>query len=231
MFAPAVPADLARFDPSVLGDRFNDEVWLDIPYRDEFRALGAVRLIRRHVFDAYRADPAKGVVWTIVWGYPRGKISKYDGDKADAHRAIARAGHFADAIAEIRAGPILSAEALIKKLNKVSSGASTSTTSKIAYFANLFSKEGQCLIFDKQVVKAVAHSNDLALASLRSALMPANRPQPITPDEWVTQVTGKQHQFYGRYLAAVNDLSLHWGKRYPRERIEQYLFAKGRGDI
>lgn len=227
----AVPAELAGFDPSVLGDRFNDNAWLNIPYRDEFRALGNSRLTRRQVFDAFRADPAKGVVWTIVWGYPRGKISQYDGEKEAAHSAIANASGFANVIAEIRAGPVLPAQTLIEKLNKVCGGISTSTTSKIAYFADLFSREGQCLIFDKQVVRAVANSNDPAFASLRSALMPKNMPQPVVPDEWIKQVTGRQHQFYGRYLAAVNDLSLRWGKRYPRDRIEQFLFAKGRGDI
>lgn len=226
----AVPAGLAGFDPSALGDTFKDDVWLDIPHREEFRALGASRLIRRHVFDAYRADTAKGVVWTIVWGYPRGKISKYDGDKADAHRAIAHAPHFADVIAEIRAGPILPARKLIAKLNSVSTGVSTSTTSKIAYFAGLCSQEGQCLIFDKQVIKAVAQSKDPALASLRGALTPANV-QPATSDKWIAEVTGKQGQFYGGYLAAVNNLSFRLGKRYPRDLIEQFLFAKGRGII
>jgi hypothetical protein len=228
------PAGLASFNPAILGDPFNDKAWNEeLPYRDELLALGQTSLSRRHVLEAYRVSAKKGVVWTIVWGYPRGKISQYDGQGDDAQRAIDNADGYAEVITDVIGGPPPTAQVMLRKLNKVSKGARTSTTSKIAYFSGCYCREGRCLIFDKQVIKAIFTFADPAILPLRNAITPSGMSPSDPADDLIAEATkgGNQEKLYGRYLTEMNALSFRLGRRYPAERIEQFLFAKGRGDI
>ena len=234
MSSHLVPKGLEAFNPAQLGDMFNDKAWKgELPFRDEFLALGEAKISRRHVFDAFRACPQKGVTWAIVWGYPRGKISHFDGVGADALRAIGHAAKFAEVVSNVGIRSLPTAHDLIQTLNKVSKGAGTSTTTKIAYFSSSYVREGQCLIFDKQVIKAIFMSSDRALMPLRNAIVPDGMRSSDPVDDLITKATesNMQAKLYGRYLKEINALSFRLGKRHPRDKIEQFLFAKGRGDI
>ena len=234
MLAAFMPAGLTSFNPAILGDRFSDKAWTgELPYRDELLALGQTPLSRRHVFEAYRASVEKGVVWTIVWGYPRGKISHYDGQGDDARRAIDNAAGYAEVVTSIAGGSLPTAQEMLRKLNGVSKGARTSTTSKIAYFSGCYVREGQCLIFDKQVIKAIFTLNDPAILPLRKAITPDGMSPSDPANDLIAEATkgSVQEKLYGRYLKEMNALSFRLGRRYKGEWIEQFLFAKGRGDI
>ncbi|OHC99252.1 MAG: hypothetical protein A3H25_03960 [Sphingomonadales bacterium RIFCSPLOWO2_12_FULL_63_15] len=220
---------LQHFDPSKLGTKFRASAWKDdFVHAPLFQALGDQLIRRSHVFDAYRKDVALGVVWTIVWGYPSGKISQYDKKGGDACAAIDKAPEFATVIDDLRKRQPLPVQEIISALNKVSSGAATSTTSKIAYFSGLIGKEGPCLIFDKQVVRAIFTLKDAAIMPLRNAITPTGLSASASVDDFVGAVTtrGNQEKFYPAYLAGMTNLSFKLGRRYPPELIEQFLFAR-----
>lgn len=220
---------LQEFNPEKLGATFKAKVWKDgFVHAQQFEALGDQPIRRHHVFDAFRQDLARGVIWTIVWGYPRGKISHYDGDGGQARAAIAKAPQFADVINDLRQRQPLPAREIVAELNKVSSGAATSTTSKIAYFAGLIAKEGKCLIFDKQVVRAIFTLKDAAIMPLRAAITPPGMAPTATADDLVNAATNRvnQEKLYPAYLAGMTALSFKLGRRYPPDLIEQFLFAK-----
>lgn len=220
---------LQHFDPSKLGTKFRETAWKDgFVHAPLFRALGDQPIRRSHVFDAYRKDVALGVIWTIVWGYPDGKISQYDGKGDQARAAIDKASEFADVIDDLRKRQPLPVREIITALNKVSSGAATSTTSKIAYFSGLIGKEGPCLIFDKQVLRAIFTLKDADIQPLRAAMTLPNLPASASVDDLVKAVTngGNQEKFYPAYLAGMTNLSFKLGKRYRPDLIEQFLFAR-----
>lgn len=184
------------------------------PFWGAYEALDGQQFTRQDVFSHFDDDPMKGVISAIKWGYPTG------GRPRGSWKAFSdafRKREFVTAIAELRAEPAPQASALLARLNDVVSGVGSATTTKIAYFAGLKTQEGDCLIYDSMVRRAIAHRSDEDFADLKAKLMSSRG--DITPKA--------QMGTYGLYLKSVEAAA----KRYEAKaahQVELFLFRAGR---
>lgn len=165
-------------------------------------------LSRADVFNHFGQSDRKGVISTIKWGYPKGTARGNCKGFSDAFRS----DRLVSAIAELRQnGPIPAAQ-LIAALNEQVTGISTSTTSKIAYFAGLEATEGACLIYDRMVCRAILCRSDPEFMQLRNILQ--QRDGDILPYQQV--------RTYGLYLTAAHAMAQRLG--VTGAQIELFLF-------
>lgn len=210
------------------GDPFLPERWTEypLPYQDEIAALGT--LLREHVFDAMKESLHKGMIFALVWGYQggktHGKSASAEKQEATLQWAMAHPDVLLDAIQRLRYAP-RNARETIRRLNQ-QPGVSSASTSKVAYFARLEAREGNCLIFDRQVAKAIYKLDLPELAPLREALFP---PSAIKADERKTiSFVAQSSSSYQPYLSGIYDLSRTLGRGIDGEDIERFLFRQGR---
>ena len=192
------------------------------PYADAFHDLDGGAFPRSRVFADFADSDQRGVISSIKWGYPRG------GRPRGAWQAFShafRSSDHADAVRDLK-GQVVSATYLIRKLNALTEGREkglgTATTSKIAYFAQLQSEEGSCLIYDSMVRRALRFSQDrdiredTHLAPIRDAVV--RRTSDLTPRE--------QENTYGIYIAALTASAAARG--IDPDQLELALFREGR---
>ncbi len=188
------------------------------PFADAFDDLDGGQFTRSRVFADFTHSDQRGVISSIKWGYPRGgRPGGMWKAFSDAFRSTAHA----DAIGEIRSTS-LSGTNLIRKLNGLASGVGTATTSKIAYFAKLRCEEGDCLIYDSMVRRALKFSADPDIAEdsdlqgIRDAVV--RRKRDLSPPE--------QEETYGLYVA--NLIASAARRNVDPDQLELALFREGR---
>ena len=188
------------------------------PFHDAYGDFDGKRFTRQHVFDHFAESLGKGVISTIKWGYPGGTLQ---GNWFALSTAM-RSNAYAETISELRKNPLPTAADLVRKLNSLVKGVSTSTTTKIAYFAGLKAQAvddtapQECLIYDQMVRRVIRQSTEPELAQLGEILRSTDR------DIWPT----RQATTYGLYLASVHALARRRG--VEPSQIELCLFRAGR---
>lgn len=183
------------------------------PHAADFEHLDGQLFTRTHVFDDFKVSIPKGVISTIKWGYPKG--GRPGGPWLSFSNAFRTTDKFEAIIVDLKAEKA-SAEKVLKKLNGIVSGVGTATTSKIAYFAQLESEEGPCLIYDSMVRRAIVFSTDPALDEVRRELVRYKR--DIAPPI--------QEATYGAYIRSVGKLADRLN--VSPAQVELALFRYGR---
>lgn len=172
----------------------------------------------RRTFSAACDDRA--IIWTLVWGYPKGRIQM---SRANMKSALASAERVADAVAAMRAGTPIAANDVLHHIHRVSKGIKTSTSSKIAYFAGLTAKEGQCLILDEKVIASILYNRFDQLRPLVRRLLPRPPAEYRCLGEQIADAKKRQAQVYGDYIHHLNQLADKQG--LSPDSLEAFLFA------
>lgn len=183
------------------------------PHANEYGNRDGKAFTRADVFADFLASTEKGVISTIKWGYPKG--GRPGGAWHSFSDAFRQASQYAQAIDALRTRPH-SGETVLTTLNRLVPGVGTATTSKIAYFAKLSATEGDCLIYDSMVRRAIVASSDPAFADLRSVLESSKN--DITPQA--------QENTYGLYLRSVGEAATRL--TVTPQQVELALFRIGR---
>lgn len=187
-------------------EKHRDHEGQPYPYWNAYPGL--VRLERGHVFADFAASPTKGVISAIKWGYPKGGLP---GGRWQMFSTAFRSGAFEAKIAELRRKPGLSAVEIITALNAVQPGIKTASTSKLAYFAGLTAREGQCMIYDAMVRRAIRERDDPEFAGLK-AMMPV---RDLSLDQ--------QQASYGDYIRGLEAMARRCGT--TPVQVEHWLFC------
>ncbi|WP_375762508.1 hypothetical protein ACE10W_04785 [Bradyrhizobium sp. B025] len=111
------------------------------------------KLSRRQVFALADASREEGVIAAIVWGFPRGSMP--GGKWLGFAEAFGKPDAFGEALRGLKANPSAATPAIVG-LNSLVPGLGFATTTKMAYFARVTFQEGPALVFDANVIKAIA---------------------------------------------------------------------------
>jgi Putative 8-oxoguanine DNA glycosylase OGG-like protein len=149
---------------------------------------------RKHVFDIARADRERGIIASVVWGFPRG--GRPGGQYKSFAQVFAETNRFADHIESIGSGNTGAAEGL-QGLNSLLDGVGFATTSKLAYFADVQFLEGPALIFDANVIKAITSNDGVWSDAFR------NTREMLGVGSWYHRAA----KSYGVYVAEARDLA------------------------
>lgn len=179
----------------------------------DYDALDGKWLDRALVYEHFGQNSMKGVISSIKWGYPRGSLP---GGGWKAFSTAFRTHGFAAQIERIRMSAPADSVAVISALNALVSGVATATTSKIAYFAGLPSRDGGCLIYDSMVRRAIRDRDDPEFVELKS-MMPSGE-RDMTP--------GQQEATYGLYLRNAHQMAARLN--VDADQVEHFLFSWGR---
>lgn len=124
------PVKIANWYPT--SDEIAAQTWRlsDLLYHDEIGQHEGP-LTRDFIRSLYSpACSERAVIWTLIWGYPKGRIQL---SRSNMHKAILSAHRVADAISDMRsAGKPIAANDALARIHGVSTGIKTSTSSKIA---------------------------------------------------------------------------------------------------
>jgi hypothetical protein len=168
-------------------------------------------LLRRHAKEAFQQSTLTGVVTSIVWGYPKGK---FPGGRGFA-KIFAEAGRIAKCVDQLKSKTCSAGDVCCSF--SAFPGLGPSTFTKIAYFAEIETDKGACLIYDQMVMRAISESEIDHLRELRKVLGSCRK--QIGYKNYSHTV---QCRTYGDYLFAVGEISKATGKR--PELIELELF-------
>ncbi len=178
-----------------------------------------IELSRQDVFDAFGDDIAKGIITTLVWGYPKGKLPGGRGFE----RVLDRLPEISAIIAELRAEPPLAAATICSRFEQFS-GLGPSTFTKFLYFSGIQAEEGRCLIYDQMVMRAIVVSDLSSWREIGSRLGSVHR-----PSGGYRMFTQKQQiSSYGAYLRIAEQVA---GSPMLADLVELQLFncaPKGR---
>ncbi|HEX8301447.1 hypothetical protein [Sphingomonas sp.] len=218
---------LRELSPDSLGERFRPTAWKkhSLPYVDELtERFSRNEFTRADVKQAFREDVRKGVVFSLVWGFPNGFINPKR--PADLRNAWPHIDKLVDKVRSLQGRPgDCTPTEIIKALNTPISGIATSSTSKIAYFAGIQATSGRCLIYDSQVIKAIVSETFAELYSLRIQLV-RQRDETLPFGKKVQSVN--QVTTYLDYISGINSLCRKLERRFEPDQVEEVLFAAGR---
>ncbi|MEG3162979.1 hypothetical protein U1701_00045 [Sphingomonas sp. PB2P19] len=210
------------------GENFRPSAWdIALPFEEEFKRHEdeGNPLLRHHVKSAVAQDTYKGLIYTLVWGYPNGNTDAKSQNKSySLQKAMLDLDETVDRIDRFKNHP-RKARIMIDTLNN-HHGFQVSTTSKIAYFAGLKAPEGNCLIFDSQVCRAVLFYGYPELDDLRSRLAGGRLPGPYTKNEFKPLLKPAN---YGGWIEGVNALARLLGPYVEAEDVERFIFMLGKG--
>lgn len=216
---------LAFLERDENGQRFKPSAWegLELRYMDELLAIGGP-LLREHVFDAFQESTHKGVTYALVWGYPNGRTYAGTENDTSLKTALRDPSQLIDTVDSLRYAS-RNALTTIKQLNR-QRGLGIASTSKVAYFARIETGAGECLIFDRQVTKALLTLDYPELLPVRSALMRLleNRKRAADPIDILAQLDAA----YPIYLEHAYELARIVGRGVSGEDVERFLFEQGR---
>lgn len=208
------------------GKKLKIENWKEdgnFPYRSEFALRNGQAFTRRDVFEAFLHSSEKGVIASILWGYPSGRMTR--GSRGGIGAVLADPKPFALAVDRIRNfNELRSADALIEELNRLVPGISTSTTTKIAYFARLVAEQGPCTIYDRMVIRSIMNLGHPEFSGLKSALAGQHRNKH--PESPLVAALRRQNKTYAAYLEGLTKIAAGLGQGVHPERLELYLFAR-----
>lgn len=215
---------LAFRETEEAGEDFRPHAWNadDLQYFDELLAIKGP-ILREHVFKAFEHSVHKGVTFSLVWGYPSGRTYAGTENEANLKNALRDPSVLIETVETLL---IDSRNALqtIKMLNR-QRGLGTASTTKVAYFAEIETGPGKCLIFDKQVTKAILTLQYPELTEVKQGLMSLSRGGSLS--DMIDTVAQKERS-YPVYLDHAYRLARLVGKGTTGEDIERFLFTNGR---
>lgn len=213
-------ADLPTRDAVLAsGESLNLSNWPDdFPFRDEFASLDGARFTRQDVFDAFDTSVEKGVIATILWGYQKGRMGGFGTRGIEA--TFKDPKPLVDAVDRVRHAQQLTGDEVLRELNGAVPGISTSTTTKLAYFAGITSLDGPCIIYDTIVIRSLMNGPYAAFMDLSSVLPGKSRGDPMDAAKF------RQHKTYGVYLARMNDVARSFRAGIHPDQLELFLFSK-----
>lgn len=217
----SLSSDLADFlaEPET-GNPFNPAAWLPgVAFEREFKAHKGP-ILRKHVFAKAKGRVFRGIVWSLVWGYPRGKQA---GDDKSLKTAMENLENMAIQVAYLQGKTTCSIE-MLRMLNDARRGLSTASTTKIAYFAGLKTTEGDALIFDQQAITALIERNDPEFAGLMASEPFARYAGKDRNVRVTTALNRVEH--YKEYLIHMHSVAAQLGVR--ADDIERFLYNWGR---
>lgn len=207
------------------GDPFNPRAWapresFELRFEREFQQFTSTPILRQHVFAKAQGRTLRGIWWSLVWGYPRGKQAGDDKSLKIAMSDLANMAYVVDVLRN----KTPEADKLLNSLNGARKGLSTASTTKIAYFAGLQTTQGPALIFDQQAATAIIERNDPEFAPLLQSA-PFARYAGKHRDVRVTTAL-RRTEHYREYLAHMYKLSDDMG--VAADDIERFLYEWGR---
>jgi hypothetical protein len=216
---------LAFLEEPEQGNQFNPAVWdADMPFMEELRAIEG-SLLRYHVRDAFQHSTHKGVIYSLVWGYPQGKTyGMEDSKKENLKSAMRDPDLIVDMVDALRRFP-RSALDTVKLLNE-QKGLGIASTTKIAYFAGLDTRYGPCLIYDRQVTKALFKLPYRELADAKAALWADQKNDG--PEKRMIDWAAGRDKSYSVYLDHAYQLARLVGRGTEGEDVERFLFVRGK---
>lgn len=197
----------------------------DAPYEFHDAIGDGAGISRQMIFEAFQHSTQKGIVLALEWGFPRGR---FPGGSWRPLAEAFRSPELCTAIAQLEGSEDGDACEIISQLNAVIPGLSTASTSKLAYFARLTSRQGPCLILDSRVIAAIRRLDvdrypefGIVKAMLGGA---QNLQRPPTPAKVVSA--------YGAYLTATHAYTARRaherGLETHADQIEFALFQSNR---
>lgn len=216
------PVNFSNWKPT--GDERKDGSW-PLSAHPVYAEVGAhcgnlTRDFVRRTFSAACDDRA--IIWTLVWGYPKGRIQI---SRVNMRSALASTGRIADAVTAMRDDTAIAANDALARIHDVSKGVKTSTSSKIAYFAGLRAREGQCLILDEKVIGSILYNRFDQLRPLIRKMLSCPPGSYRCLGEQIADAKKRQAQIYGDYVWHMNRLAEKQG--LAPDALEAFLFANG----
>jgi hypothetical protein len=164
------------------------------------------------VRDLFRTSPRRAVLGVAMWGYPtdpRGRLPA----------TCSQAEAIADVLEALTCHTLPAQTLLSVLLGFRDLG--PSTASKLLFIRGVESVEGNCLVYDQRVVRAIAECEDEEFSDLKPrALAAADNRYPES------SIHGLQARSYGQYLAAVHAVAIRL--QCEPLQVEQFLFRYGR---
>lgn|GEM_PF-2032929 len=179
---------------------------------EEIHHSGKHLITRGYVRRAFSQSVTKGVIASVIWGYPKGR---FPGGKSFAG-IFARAEILADKLTKLKSGTPLPADAVCSEFNGFQ-GLGPSTYTKMLYFADIVAVEGKCLIYDQMVMRSIAESSELQWAALKTKLGSCRHPN----GKFRVYPGTLQIGTYGDFLKLTHSLSTD---EKSAEAIELELF-------
>jgi len=208
-----------------VGQRFNPGAWegAEVQYLNELNAINGP-ILRQHVFDAFRESTHKGITYSLVWGYPSGRT--YAGTENDTNLkgALRNPQRLVDAVDSLIYASRNALET-VKRLNR-QPGLGIASTTKVAYFAQLETGAGKCLIFDRQVTKASLTLDYPELADFQAELRSLYAKRKTNAD--LINVIAQASAAYPIYLDHAYKLARVIGRGVTGDEVERFLFERGR---
>lgn len=215
------PVKISNWQPSER--EMSEGTWSlsDLIYEDEIGQHSG-DLDRAFVRATYQPECSeRSIIWTLVWGYPKGRIQM---NRPNMKSALRSASSIAEAINGIVSSEkTFSANEVLTKIHEVSTGVRTSTSSKVAYFAGMETHEGVCLILDEKVIASILYNRFDQLRPLIKKMLPLSPAAYSCLGEQIADATKRQEAGYGDYVRCLNRLAGQHGT--TPDALEAFLFA------
>ena len=214
------PVKFSNWEPTE--EEIKNGTWQlsDLPHQSE---IGGYRgtLTREFVRDTF--DPVcdeRSIAWTLVWGYPNGRIQT---SRPNMKKAAHSAPAVAEAVEALRKEKAIPAHEILQRIHDVSEGIGPSTSSKIAYFADLRAREGQCLILDARVISSILYNRFDQLRPLIRKMLPHPPASYKCLGQQIVDAQKRQQAMYGEYVHQMAKLAQRRG--VTPDILEAFLFA------
>lgn len=179
---------------------------------EEIQHSDGCLITRGYVSQAFSQSFAKGVIASVIWGYPKGR---FPGGRSFAG-IFAKAEGLAGKLEKLKSGKPLSAEAICSEFDGFQ-GLGPSTYTKMLYFADIAAIEGSCLIYDQMVMRSIAESGEPHWAAIKTRLGSCRHPN----GKFKTYPRALQVETYGGFLSVTHSLAT---RERNAEAIELELF-------
>lgn len=181
---------------------------------EEIRNIDGFFITRGYVRQAFSQSFNKGVISSVIWGYPKGR---FPGGKLFAG-IFAKTEVLANKLEKLKTGKPLLAKDVCAEFADFN-GLGPSTYTKMIYFAEIVAVEGSCLIYDQMVMRAITEADEPQWSVIKTKLgscRDLNGKFKLYPPKL-------QVETYSNYLLAIHSLAT--GEKNA-EAIELDLFKR-----
>ena len=215
------PIKISNWQPSDKEIREGTWTLSDLVYHDEIGKHSG-DLDRTFVRATYQPKCSdRSIIWTLVWGYPKGRIQMNRPNMKSAVRSASPISRAINSMLDCETP--FSANEVLTRIHEVSSGVRTSTSSKIAYFAGIKTREGVCLILDEKVIASILYNRFDQLRPLSRKMLPAPPATYSCLGAQIVDATKRQEAIYADYVRCLNRLAQQRG--IAPDMLEGFLFA------
>lgn len=178
------------------------------------------KITRLYVKNSFKKSYQKGVVATVMWGYPKGN---FPGGKS--FKIIFLEVNKIACVLETQKNFQKQSAEIICNHFKGFKGLGVSTFTKLLYFAEISAVEGYCLIYDQMIMRYISVANEEEWRSLKESIGSCRNKN----DKFKYFSRAKQLNTYSRYLSIVNSMANKTNKTNKinnSEMIELEMFEK-----